>query len=88
MDRFDIELISVGKGPNLFQRVREALVCGLFMQVAHRVGLAYVTVKGDQPVNIHPSCGLSRKPEWVLFNECILTSRPFIRTVTAIEPEW
>ena len=88
MVRFNIKLISVGKGPKLLQRVPEALACGFFMQVAHKVGLLYVTMKDNQSVSIHPSCGLSRKPEWVLFNEFILTSRPFIRTVTAINPEW
>jgi pre-mRNA-splicing factor ATP-dependent RNA helicase DHX15/PRP43 len=58
------------------------------MQVAHKEGRAYVTVKDNQKVFIHPSCGLGDKPEWVLFNEFVLTSRPFIRTVTAIDPEW
>ncbi|KAF9785477.1 P-loop containing nucleoside triphosphate hydrolase protein [Thelephora terrestris] len=88
MIRFDIELVSAGKGPGLHKRVREALACGFFMQVAHKEGRAYVTVKDNQKVFIHPSCGLGDKPEWVLFNEFVLTSRPFIRTVTAIDPEW
>jgi len=42
----------------------------------------------DQVVSLHPSCGLGRLPEWVLFNEFVLTSRPYIRTVTEIRPEW
>lgn len=87
MIRFDIEPISV-KGPNFFQRIREALVCGFFMQVAYKVGLGYVTIKDNQQTSFHPSCGLTYKPEWVLFNEFTLTSRPYIRNVTAINPEW
>ena len=39
-------------------------------------------------VSLHPSCGLDPLPEWVLFNEFVLTSRPYIRTVTEIRPEW
>ena len=39
-------------------------------------------------VNLHPSCGLDTQPEWVLFNEFVLTTRPYIRTVTEIRPEW
>ena len=39
-------------------------------------------------VSLHPSCGLDTQPEWVLFNEFVLTSRPYIRTVSDIRPEW
>ncbi|KIP02425.1 hypothetical protein PHLGIDRAFT_122466, partial [Phlebiopsis gigantea 11061_1 CR5-6] len=31
---------------------------------------------------------LDAQPEWVVFNEFILTTRPYIRTVTAVQPEW
>lgn len=88
MLRSGIELVSVGKGPALHQRVRKALACGFFMQVAYKEGQAYATVKDNQQVFLHPSSGLDHKPEWVLYNEFVLTSRPFIRTVTAINPKW
>ncbi|KAF9785475.1 P-loop containing nucleoside triphosphate hydrolase protein [Thelephora terrestris] len=88
MIRFGIKLVSAGKGSGLHDRVREALTCGFFMQVAHKEGRAYFTVKDNHEVFIHPSCGLDDRPEWVLYNEFVLTSRPFIRTVTAIDPEW
>jgi len=39
-------------------------------------------------VSLHPSCGLDTQPEWVLFNEFVLTTRHYIRTVTEIRPEW
>ncbi len=42
----------------------------------------------DQVVSLHPSCGLDTQPEWVLFNEFVLTTRPYIRTVTEIRAEW
>ena len=41
-----------------------------------------------QVVNLHPSCGLDNEPEWVIFNEFVLTTRPYIRTVTTVQPEW
>ena len=88
MIRFDVDLVSVGGGPKLYQRVREALVCGFFMQVARKEEREYITVKENQRVSIHPSCGLDSQPEWVLFNEFILTTRPYIRTVTAVDPAW
>ena len=37
---------------------------------------------------MHPSCGLDTQPEWVLFNEFVLTTRQYIRTVTEIRAEW
>jgi pre-mRNA-splicing factor ATP-dependent RNA helicase DHX15/PRP43 len=88
MVRFDVDLFSVGEGPKLYQRVRETLICGFFMQVAHKEEKIYVTIKDNQQVNLHPSCGLDNQPEWVLFNEFVLTTRPYIRTVTTVNPEW
>jgi len=37
---------------------------------------------------IHPSTCLDNKPQWVMYNEFLLTSKNYIRTVTAIRPEW
>lgn len=41
-----------------------------------------------QVVALHPSCGLETQPEWVIFNEFALTTRPYLRTVTEVRPEW
>ncbi|OII72767.1 mRNA splicing related protein [Cryptosporidium ubiquitum] len=69
--------------------IRKAITQGFFMQVAclHRAG-HYTTVRDNQVVHLHPSCVLGSKPEWVLYNEFVLTSRNFIRTVTKIRGEW
>lgn len=88
MARFDIDLVSFGEGRKLYDRVREALVCGFFMQVARKEEKEYVTIKDNQKVSLHPSCGLDTQPEWVLFNEFVLTARPYIRTVTVVDPTW
>ena len=37
---------------------------------------------------MHPSTVIDHKPEWVLYNEFVLTSRNYIRTVLEIYPEW
>jgi pre-mRNA-splicing factor ATP-dependent RNA helicase DHX15/PRP43 len=42
----------------------------------------------DQVVSLHPSCGLDTQPEWVVFNEFVLTTRPYIRTVSEVRAEW
>jgi len=59
------------------------------MQVAHleRTG-HYLTVKDNQVVALHPSTCLDDKPEWVLYNEFVLTTKNYIRTVTTIRGEW
>lgn len=68
----------------------ELFVCFFFiLQVAHleRTG-HYLTVKDNQVVQLHPSTVLDHKPEWVLYNEFVLTTKNYIRTCTDIKPEW
>ncbi|KAF9476307.1 P-loop containing nucleoside triphosphate hydrolase protein [Pholiota conissans] len=90
MERYDIDLNSLSDEKKLYTNIRQALVCGFFMQVAHKEGEKgnYLTVKDNQVVALHPSCGLDTQPEWVLFNEFVLTTRPYIRTVSEIKAEW
>ncbi|KAJ2157983.1 DEAH-box ATP-dependent RNA helicase prp43 [Coemansia sp. RSA 552] len=75
--------------PAYYPQIRRALTEGYFMQVAHleRNG-QYLTVKDNQVVLLHPSSVLDRKPEWVVYNEFVLTKRHYIRTVTEVTPEW
>lgn len=61
----------------------------------HRRGLhtyrsfcANVFYTCEQVVHLHPSNCMDHKPEWVIYNEYVLTSRNFIRTVTDIKGEW
>lgn len=50
MERFEIELVSVSDERKMWENVRKALVCGFFMQVAHKEGEKgnYLTVKDNQ----------------------------------------
>ncbi|KAI9202968.1 P-loop containing nucleoside triphosphate hydrolase protein [Polychytrium aggregatum] len=91
MDRFEI------RGPSMspddrryYQNIRKSLTAGFFMQVAHleRSGKQYLTTKDNQVVQLHPSSCMNKKPEWVLYNEFVLTSKHYIRTVTDIRGEW
>ncbi|KAF9036062.1 P-loop containing nucleoside triphosphate hydrolase protein [Hymenopellis radicata] len=90
MERYEVELVSHSDEKKLYQNIRQVLVCGFFMQIAHKEGEKgnYLTVKDNQVVALHPSCGLDTQPEWVLFNEFVLTKRPYIRVVTDVRPEW
>jgi pre-mRNA-splicing factor ATP-dependent RNA helicase DHX15/PRP43 len=50
MERFEVELVSLQDEKKLWFSVRQALVCGFFMQVAHKEGDKgnYLTVKDNQ----------------------------------------
>lgn len=77
MERFDLELVSTAfEDKNYWNNIRQALTCGFFMQVAHKEGEkgSYSTVKDNQVVRLHLSCGLDHTPEWVLYNEFVLTT--------------
>ena len=59
------------------------------MQVAHlQKNGKYLTVKDHQVVSIHPSSVLDSTPPWVLFQEFVLTTQNFIRTVSNVRLEW
>ncbi|TKX19860.1 pre-mRNA-splicing factor ATP-dependent RNA helicase PRP43 [Elsinoe australis] len=91
MERNEIELMSTPfEDKKYYENIRRALVSGFFMQIAKREssGKTYVTVKDEQSVLLHPSTVLGTDAEWVLYNEFVLTSKNYIRTVTAIKPEW
>ncbi|XP_034952002.1 pre-mRNA-splicing factor ATP-dependent RNA helicase DHX15 isoform X2 [Chelonus insularis] len=90
MDRFSLKRTSTEfTSKDYYINIRKALVDGFFMQVAHleRTG-QYLTIKDNQMVQLHPSSCLDHKPEWVIYNEFVLTTKNYIRTVTDIKPEW
>jgi pre-mRNA-splicing factor ATP-dependent RNA helicase DHX15/PRP43 len=61
----------------------------MFMQVAHKQRTGdYLTVKDNQIVYIHPSSVVDSRPEWVIFEEFALTTKNYIRTVTATSVDW
>ncbi|KAL7746999.1 DEAH-box ATP-dependent RNA helicase prp43 [Sorochytrium milnesiophthora] len=90
MDRFSLPCVSTDfESKAYYTNIRKALLSGNFMQVAHlQRGGSYLTVKDNQVVHMHPSSCLAQNPEWVLYNEFVLTARNYIRTVTEVDPEW
>ncbi|XP_017961804.1 putative pre-mRNA-splicing factor ATP-dependent RNA helicase PRP1 isoform X2 [Drosophila navojoa] len=90
MDRFNLKRTSTEfSSKDYYVNIRKALVQGFFMQVAHleRTG-HYLTIKDNQNVQLHPSTCLDHKPDWVIYNEFVLTTKNYIRTVTDVKPEW
>ena len=92
MEREDLEMISTPfEDKKYYENIRRALCAGFFMQVAKKdTGgkSQYLTIKDNQNVLVHPSTMLAHEAEWVLYNEFVLTSKNYIRTVTAVKPEW
>ncbi|KAL3315420.1 Pre-mRNA-splicing factor ATP-dependent RNA helicase dhx15 [Cichlidogyrus casuarinus] len=90
MDRFNLRRSSTEfTSKDYYLNIRKALVSGFFMQIGHleRTG-HYLTVKDNQVVALHPSTVLDHKPEWVLYNEFVLTTKNFIRTCTEVKADW
>ena len=88
--RAGVQLVSASPtSAQYWSNIRKALCAGYFMQVAHqqRAG-GYLTVKDNQPVSLHPSTGMDHKPEWVLYNEFVMTSSNFIRTCSSVYADW
>jgi pre-mRNA-splicing factor ATP-dependent RNA helicase DHX38/PRP16 len=51
----------------------------------------YVNVRTGLPCALHPASslvGLGSSPEYVVYNELLLTTREYMHTVTAVQPEW
>ena len=91
METHEIEIVSVPfEHKNYYTNIRRALVSGFFMQVAMKEGNSktYITVKDNQSVILHPSTVLQTESEWMLYNEFVLTTKNYIRTVTVVKPEW
>lgn len=91
MEREELELMSTPfEDKKYYENIRRALVSGFFMQVAKKEGngKTYTTVKDNQTVLLHPSTVLEQENDWVIYNEFVLTSKNYIRTVTGIRGEW
>ncbi len=87
LDRFKMDVVSAGKNYN---KIRRAIVSGYFANSAKKDPQeGYRTMVEGQPVYIHPSSSLFNKnPEWVIYQELVLTTKEYMRNVMAIEPKW
>ncbi|TVU41410.1 hypothetical protein EJB05_14925, partial [Eragrostis curvula] len=90
MNRLNLKMCSPYFSDNAYYvSIRKALLAGYFMQVAHLEQTGhYLTVKDNLVFRLHPSNGMDDKPEWVIYSECILSTRNFLRTVTRIRGKW
>jgi ATP-dependent RNA helicase DHX8/PRP22 len=83
-----IELTSCGREIN---QVRRCLCAGFFMNAAVRLPNKnmYKTLISQLEVRIHPASVLQTPfPDCLIFNQVIMTSKQYIRDVTAIDSAW
>ncbi|PVV04493.1 hypothetical protein BB560_001013, partial [Smittium megazygosporum] len=88
MDRYKQDIISCGQ--KNYTPVCKALCAGFFRHAAKKDPQeGYKTLVEGTPVFIHPSSALfNKKPEWVIYHELVMTTKEYMREVTAIEPKW
>jgi len=87
MDRHKLDVVSCGKTT---MRTQKAILSGYFRNAAKKDPQeGYKTQVDNQSVYIHPSSSLfNRQPEWVVYHELVLTTKEYMREVTAIDPKW
>ncbi|KAK4855434.1 hypothetical protein QYF36_007309 [Acer negundo] len=75
-----------------FDIVRKAICSAYFHNAARLKGVGeYVNCRNGMPCHLHPNSaiyGLGYTPEHVVYHELILTSKEYMRCVTAVEPHW
>ncbi|KAM1282654.1 hypothetical protein ACFX2H_022990 [Malus domestica] len=87
MGKYELEVVSAGRNVVM---VRKAIIAGCFFRVARKDPKeGYRTLVDNQQVYIHPSSVLfQRQPAWVIYNELVMTTKEYMREVSAIEPMW
>ncbi len=88
MDRYNHDIVSCGKNYNAFERRFVRATSAMQPKRIHRKGTS-PSRKPVVTVYIHPSSALfNRAPEYCVYHEVVLTTREYMREVTAIEPKW
>ncbi|KAI8922517.1 P-loop containing nucleoside triphosphate hydrolase protein [Powellomyces hirtus] len=87
LTRFQMPILSCEGDINA---LRKCIVSGYFSHAARlKPDGTYATVLHNQVLHIHPNSVLFRRaPSWVVFHEVVETTKPFMRDLTVIEPEW
>lgn len=87
MDRYKMDIVAAGRN---VMKIRKCIVAGFFTNAAKKDPQeGYKTLLENQPVYIHPSSALFNKnPEWVIYNELVLTTKEYMRNVVAIDAKW
>lgn len=75
------------------RRLRRAIARGLYHQLAFRTEKTiydlYHTIHDNYPATINPDSALvEAKQNWIVYQDFVYLSRPYMQTVTAVDVEW
>ena len=90
MQRLRLPMLSPGyNSKDYYVNIRKCILSGFFTQVAFldRSG-HYSTVRDEQIAALHPGCSLRHRPQWVIYNEFVFTTKNYLREVTEVKGEW
>ena len=76
---------------NDWDNVRKAICSAYFSNAAKLKGIGeYINMRKDIPCHMHPSSALfgAYTPYYVVYHELIMTSKEYMRNVTAVDGEW
>jgi len=92
MESLGLQMVSTEfTDKEYYPNIRRCLLSGFFMNVAHLENEKegkYLMVRDGQEVALHPSCCFKDKPEWVVADRFVLTSRNFLRVATKVDGQW
>jgi pre-mRNA-splicing factor ATP-dependent RNA helicase DHX15/PRP43 len=75
---------------SLFHRLSVAFLSGFFQNIAHLQsnGTYAVLANSSSLVLVHPSSCVKNKPDFLMYTECVLTGRDYIRNVSQVDIAW
>ncbi|KAK1442934.1 ATP-dependent RNA helicase [Babesia gibsoni] len=87
MDRYNFKIVSCGNNP---EKIAKSVCAGYFHHSARRDPQeGYRTIMDQQNVFIHPSSALyNRSPEYVVYHELVMTTKEYMRDLTAVRAQW
>eukprot|EP01120_Amphizonella_sp_Union-15-10_P016826 TRINITY_DN9110_c0_g2_i1.p1 TRINITY_DN9110_c0_g2~~TRINITY_DN9110_c0_g2_i1.p1 ORF type:complete len:196 (+),score=25.45 TRINITY_DN9110_c0_g2_i1:85-588(+) len=72
--------------------VRKSICSAYFHNAARLKGIGeYVNLRSGMPCYLHPTSslyGLGHTAEYVVYHELVYTTKEYMRSVTAVEPQW
>jgi ATP-dependent RNA helicase DDX35 len=87
LTRFGLKLETAESEPTAISR---CIVCGFFANAAVRQpDNTYATLRGQQELHLHPnSCVFKTPPQHIVFHEVLVTTKQYMRDVSAIDSAW
>lgn len=87
MDRYKLDIVSAGRNYNL---ICKAICAGYFKNACKKdPSEGYRTLADGTVVFMHPSSALfNKQPQYCIYNEVVLTTKEYMRSVMVIDPKW